>query len=97
MKQMIAIALLLVTSLWVPGVVPQAAAQACLSQSAQRDAISSGRAIRPRLVRDQIGGQVVGLRLCETSAGLVWQATAVSGNGEVRARVFDARSGRQIR
>lgn len=97
MKQVCAILIVLIASLATPLVVPEAAAQSCLSQSAQRAAISSGRAIRPRRVRDQIGGQVIGLRLCQTSSGLVWQATAVLGNGEVRARVFDAQSGRQIR
>jgi len=97
MKPLCAIPILLIAGLAAPPGVPGAAAQTCLSHSAQRAAISSGRVIRPRRVRDRIGGRVIGLRLCETSAGLVWQATAVLGNGEIRARVFDAQSGREIR
>lgn len=69
----------------------------CLTQHDQRQAIRSGRAIRPGQVRRQLGGKVLRIRLCETASGLVWQVTTLRNNGRVVGHVLDARSGRTIR
>ncbi|WMS41707.1 hypothetical protein RDV64_16735 [Acuticoccus sp. MNP-M23] len=76
---------------------PAGAQAACLNRHDQREAISSGKAIRPAEVRRKISGKVLRLQLCQTAGGLVWQVTTLRLNGRVLAQVLDARSGRKIR
>lgn len=76
---------------------PAHAQGACLTGGDQRTAIREGRAVRPAVVRQQLGGKVLRLRLCRTAGGLVWQATTLGHNGRVVGHVIDAASGRRIR
>jgi len=69
----------------------------CLSRGELRQAIRSGRAIRPGRIRRTLGGKVLRLKLCETASGLVWQVTTLDRSGHVVGHVIDARSGRVIR
>lgn len=76
---------------------PAAAQAGCLSQSAQRQAVSSGKAVRPGQIGRKLGGKVLRLSLCEGSGGLTWRVTVLQGDGRVVDRVVDARSGQPIR
>lgn len=70
---------------------------ACLSQAAQRRAVSSGEAQRPGRIGKQLGGKVLRLSLCEGNGGLTWRFTILQGDGRVVDRVVDAKSGQPIR
>lgn len=75
-----------------------AAAQgACLSQSDQRAAVSSGQAVRPGQIGRELGGKVLRLNLCQSGGGLTWHVTVLQGDGRVVDHVVDAKSGRVIR
>ncbi|WP_146620098.1 PepSY domain-containing protein [Acuticoccus sediminis] len=76
---------------------PAAAQAGCLSQSAQRQAVRSGQAVRPGQIGRKLGGKVLRLNLCEGSGGLTWRVTVLQGDGRVVDREVDARSGQPIR
>ncbi|WP_139312791.1 PepSY domain-containing protein [Acuticoccus yangtzensis] len=76
---------------------PAMAQGGCLSQSAQRQAIQSGDAVRPGAIGQRLGGKVLRLSLCEGAGGLTWRVTVLQGDGRVVEREVDARSGRPLR
>lgn len=86
---MLALAALLATSA-VPGA---ADAAACLSQQEQRAAVRSGAAVRPGMVRRNVPGELLNLKLCDRGGRLVYLATVMRPNGTIRTMVIDAASG----
>jgi uncharacterized membrane protein YkoI len=70
-----------------------AAAAECLSAQEQRDAVRSGRVVRPGAVGQRLG-EVLQVRLCRSGNGLVWQLTVLGRDGRVVEHVVDAGSGR---
>lgn len=89
---MLALAALLVTSA-VPGA---AAAAACLTQQEQRAAIRAGTVVRPGMVRRNVPGELLNLKLCDRGGRLVYLATVMRANGTIRTMVIDAASGAPI-
>lgn len=90
------------------GVVPAAAdAQACLSKSEQRAAISNGQAVplaaairSVRSVhtakRSRGSREVIKARLCREPKGLVYVLTVLSRDGKVTHSSVDATSGKVV-
>ena len=80
-------------------VVPLAgeAAAACLSSGEQRQLIRSGQALRPGQIGRILNGEVIRIELCEARGALIYQVTVITGNGQVKRHIVDARSGRVIR
>lgn len=86
---MLALAALLATSVG-PDV---ATAASCLSPQQQRDAVRSGAAVKPGVVRRTVPGELLNLKLCERGGRLVYLATVMRPNGTIRTMVVDAASG----
>lgn len=71
---------------------------ACLTHDQRRTALASHRAIplakAMRAVKGHIvGGEVVGVRLCNRTQGLVYVLTVLAGDGKVTHASVDAASG----
>lgn len=73
------------------------AAAACLSAKDQRQLIRSGQALRPGQIGRILNGEVIRIELCEARGALIYQVTVLTGNGQVKRHIVDARSGRIIR
>jgi uncharacterized membrane protein YkoI len=73
------------------------AAAACLSAKEQRQTIRYGQALRPAQIGRILNGEVIRIQLCEARGALIYQVTVLTGNGQVKRHIVDARSGRVIR
>lgn len=73
------------------------AAAACLSAQEQRQLIRSGQALRPGQIGRILNGEVIRIQLCEARGALIYQVTVLTGSGQVKRHVVDARNGRVIR
>jgi uncharacterized membrane protein YkoI len=73
------------------------AAAACLSAKEQRQTIRSGQALRPAQIGRILNGEVIRIQLCEARGALIYQVTVLTGTGQVKRHIVDARSGRVIR
>jgi hypothetical protein len=65
----------------------------CLSQPERRQAVRSGKVVRPGVVRRAAPGDLLSLKLCVRGGRLVYFATVIRPNGAIRTLVFDAASG----
>ena len=85
-------------TLWLPiePAAPVAQGQ-CLSRQEQRQAVRSGRVVRPGRLGRRLGGKVLRVTLCRGGGDLVWLITVLRNDGRVLDYVIDARSGRQLR
>jgi uncharacterized membrane protein YkoI len=70
----------------------------CLAQEEQRAAVRAGSAVKPRVIRQAVSGDLLNLQLCRASGGqLVYLATVLQRNGFVANLVLDARTGRLMK
>ncbi len=87
---LLALVLALVVAPANPG---DAQAAQCLSQKEQRAAVRSGQVVRPAAIRRSAAGDLLNLQLCMQGGRLVYRATVIRPNGNVRTVIIDAASG----
>ncbi|MBJ3774808.1 PepSY domain-containing protein [Acuticoccus mangrovi] len=68
-----------------------------MSRQERRDAVESGRVMRPGQLGRRLGGKVLRLNLCHGTGGLVWQVTILGRDGRVVGHIVDARTGQLLR
>lgn len=88
-------------ALLVAGVAPPGGAAAdgksCLDAGEQRAAVRAGAAVKPRVVRQAVKGDLLNLQLCHADGQLVYLATVLQRDGFVANLVLDARTGRMMK